>query len=274
MLQFSVDRDVCIKCGECAADCPRDIIQMVDGEPEILKDKEHLCLECQHCLAVCKPGALSILGLNPRDSILLKGNMPAPESLEVLMMGRRSVRRYQEEAVAPELIEHILEVVRAAPTGRNIRATHFALVDDPAIMKELRDRTYAGIRRAVDTGTLPDGLEFFKGVADAWDRGTDLVYRDAPHLLVASAPADGPSAVADCLIALTYFELLAAGHGLGTVWNGFAKWALFDVAPEVGDLLGIPQGHVIGYVMAFGKPAVKYHRTVQRPGGTVGRVTL
>ena len=37
--------------------------------------------------------------------------------------------------------------------------------------------------------------------------------------------------------------------------------------------LGIPEDHHIGYMMVFGKPAIKYHRTVQRGDAQVNRVT-
>jgi len=32
---------------------------------------------------------------------------------------------------------------------------------------------------------------------------------------------------------------------------------------------GIPENHIVGYAMAFGEPAVEYHRTVQRGCCTV-----
>ncbi|MDC0336395.1 nitroreductase family protein, partial [Pseudodesulfovibrio sp.] len=219
-------------------------------------------------------GALSIFGLNPADSTPLKGNYPDPAKVETLMMGRRSTRRYKDEPVDAELLDQIMEVVRNAPTGVNSRSTLFTLVEGPAAMEALRNGTYDGLRKAVETEALPPGLEFFGGILKAWDNGVDIIYRGAPHFLVTSAPTQGPSGPADTIIAMSYFELLANSHGLGTVWNGLAKWALTVIAPEAGTMLGIPDDHAIGYMMAFGKPAVKYHRTVQRPGGTVNKVTV
>lgn len=274
MLQFSVDQETCIQCGECVAECPYSILVMEDGFPVVNQEKEAQCIECQHCFAVCEPGALSIFGLDPADSTPLKGNFPDPAKMETLMMGRRSTRRYKDEPVEPELIERIMEVVRNAPTGVNNRSTLFTLVEDAQAMQVLRTRTYDGLRAAINAGSLPPGMEFFSGIAAAWDSGVDIIYRGAPHFLVVSSPTDGPSCQADTLIALTYFELLANSHGLGTVWDGLAKWALTAIAPEAGAMLGIPENHTVGYMMAFGKPAVQYHRTVQRPGGTVHKVTV
>jgi hypothetical protein len=38
------------------------------------------------------------------------------------------------------------------------------------------------------------------------------------------------------------------------------------LCPDLSARLGIPAGHLLGYAMAFGWPAVEYHRTVQRGG--------
>jgi len=274
MLQFSVNEDTCIQCGECVKDCPYGILEMGEEFPAVVADKEGQCIQCQHCMVICEPGALSILGIDPADSTPLMGNMPAPAHVETLMMGRRSTRRYKEEPVDPALIERIMGAVRNAPTGVNNRGTLFTLVEDGAAMTQLRNQTYDGLRKAIDAGTLPAGMEFFEGIANAWDNGVDILYRGAPHFLVVSNATGGPSPEADSLIALSYFELLANSHGLGTVWDGLAKWALTAIAPEAGAMLGIPEDHHIGYMMAFGVPAVKYHRTVQRPGGTVNRITV
>jgi len=73
-LQFVVDENLCIGCGECAKDCPFQLIEMKNDVPVMAKEKEAGCVQCQHCLAVCTTGALSILGKNPADSISLTGS--------------------------------------------------------------------------------------------------------------------------------------------------------------------------------------------------------
>lgn len=274
MMQFKIDKEVCVQCGECAADCPYSIIEMVDGFPQIDEGKAVKCVACQHCFAVCKPGALSVFGLDPADSLPLKNAFPDTTKLETLIMGRRSVRRYREKPVDGVLLDHILDVVRHAPTGLNRQATQLTVVDDPKVMDALRKRTYDGLRKKVDADILPEGKKFFAGISAAWEAGKDILFRGAPHLLVTSAPAKDSSPVADTHIAMSYFELLATAHGIGTVWNGYAKWALVDLVPEAGAMLQIPKDHIVGYVMAFGMPAVRYHRTVQRPGGVVRKVTI
>jgi len=272
MLDFSVDREKCIQCGECIRDCPYDIIAMADDYPAVIPDREGLCIRCQHCLAVCSTGALSILGLDPVQSISLPGNLPAPEQMEILIKARRSVRYYKNKPVDSETISRLLDIVAHCPTGVNNRQLLFTVVEDQDTMNKLRRETMAGIRRAVQNKTLPPGLEFFEGILGAWDAGRDIIFRGAPHLLIVSSPREGPSPEADTMIALTYFELLACTMGLGTVWNGLAKWSLTAIMPDMPKKLGIPDNHLIGYMMVFGWPDITYHRTVQRGEARVNRV--
>ena len=245
------------------------------GYPTIAQDKEASCYKCQHCLAICPTAAVSILGLKPGNSLPLTGNFPAPEQLELLIKGRRSVRRYQEENLEPELLQRLLEVAWHAPTGVNSRQVRFTVVDDRAKLARLRDEVMASLGRLVRENALPEGLGFFADFVRLWEeQGIDTLFRGAPHLLVASAPQAVVSPLQDCMIALSYFELYAQANGVGTVWDGLAKWAINDLVPETRRTLGIPPDHVIGYAMAFGRPAVHYARTVQHGPALISRVCV
>lgn len=273
MLQFTVDADACTGCGACARDCRGQIIELVEGRPTIAPANENKCVRCQHCLAVCPTGAVSIFGLDPEDSRLLKGALPAPEALETLVEGRRTVRQYRPDGVDPALIGRLLKTAWAAPTGNNKRTVHFTVIDDPAAMRRFRERAFAALQTVVVKGALPMGAQHFENFLTAWvDRGVDIPFRGAPHLLVAHGPANAPTPVVDGLIALSTFDLLAQAHGLGTVWGGSAFSLINDVAPELKGALGIPEEHAIAYVMMFGYPAVHFVRTVQRGEPPVNRV--
>lgn len=264
MIEFVVNNEKCTRCGECVKDCPVGIIIMEANGPALNVEKADLCLKCQHCLAICPVAAVSVLGKDPADSRPLAGNLPSAEQVETLIRGRRSVRRFSPEPVAGDTISRLLQTAAHAPTGRNNLGVLFTVVEDQATMQQLREATLAGIRQAVVEERLPKGLEFFGGVVKAWDRGVDVIFREAPHLLVVSALKAATTLEADGYIAMTTFDLMASSLGLGTLWDGFAKWALVDVAPEVGARLGIPESHQLVYTMLFGQPAVQYHRTVQR----------
>lgn len=263
MLQFRVDEERCIQCGECALDCPMGVIVM-NGYPKLIYEAD--CIRCQHCLAVCPTAAVSILGKEPEASTELKGNLPDPASLATLIKGRRTVRRYRDRDLAPELIDHLLEVSCHAPTGVNAQGVLFTVVRERAVMQRLREYLLGRLLKLKESGGLPAGLagQYLGRTAKAWqEEGKDILFRGAPHLLITSAPAEAPCPVQDSLIALTTFQLMAQAHGVGTVWNGICMMAL-AVCPDVVRRLGIPQNHTLGYAMAFGSPAVEYQRTVQR----------
>ncbi|MBL0225070.1 MAG: nitroreductase family protein [Geobacteraceae bacterium] len=275
MLEFIINSDSCTRCGECVADCPARIITMDEGVPTIAADKEASCYRCQHCLMICPTGAVSILGLKPSGSRPLAGGYPDPDKLEILIKGRRSVRRYKQENLEPDLLQRLLDVAWHAPTGMNSRDVLFTLVDDRGKLSRLRDEVMAGLGRLVREERLPEGKEFFADFVRVWEeKGIDILFRGAPHLLIASAPRQGACPVPDCLIALSYFELFAQSLGVGTVWNGLCKWAICDLLPETRQRLGIPEEHVIGYVMSFGRPALRFQRTVQHGPAAVNRVAI
>lgn len=274
MLSFTVDGQKCTRCALCVAACPARIIAMDDnGYPSIAPEQEASCYRCQQCLAICPRAAVSILGRRPEDSLPLPGNYPAPEQLELLIKGRRSVRRYKEENLERELLQRLLEVAWHAPTGINSRQVRFTVVDDRAKLTTLRDEVMAGLGRLVRANALPEELGFFADLVRLWEeQGIDTLFRGAPHLLVASAPQSVLTPLQDCMIALSYFELYAQANGVGTVWDGVVKWAINDLVPQARQTLGIPDDHVIGYAMAFGRPAVHYARTVQHGPALISRV--
>ncbi len=271
MLQFRIDEELCIQCGECANDCPADVITMADI-PEITNEEG--CYQCQHCLAVCPEGALSILGKNPAESITLKGNMPDPAQLETLIKGRRSVRRYTGNDLSPTLIDELLQIAAHAPTGVNSQAVLFTVVKKGTIMNELREELMTKLAEKKDTGELPEGFvgQYLSAAVDGWrQENKDIIFRGAPHLLVTSAPRSAPSPAQDTIIALSTFQLMAHAKGVGTVWNGMVIMAL-AVCPGMMSRLKIPEDHHVGYAMVFGEPAVEYHRTVQRGAARVNVV--
>lgn len=263
MIQFSVDEERCTQCGECAADCPTEVIAM-DGFPKITNEEG--CYRCQHCLAICPTGAVSILGRDPDNSMLLAENLVEPIRLEALIKGRRSVRRYTGKDLPQDLIDELLEIAWHAPTGINSQSVLFTVVRDGAAMTRLREKMMIMLVEKQAAEGLPEGFvgQYLGAAIKGWqEEGRDIIFRGAPHLLVTSAPQDSSCPVQDTHIAMTTFQLMAQSRGVGTVWDGMFMMAL-AVCPDLVAQLGIPADHLLGYAMVFGEPAVEYHRTVQR----------
>lgn len=273
MLQFEVAPELCTACGQCASDCPAGIINLKTGQPAIAPDREKYCLRCEHCMAICPTGAVSILGVHPDELQPLTESFPDLGALENLIRGRRSVRKFEDDSLDPELLDHLLAVAWQAPTGKNARQVQFTLVDGREKMAELREKVLNGLDRLFRDNALPENHSYFAGITRLWkEKRVDIVFRDAPHMLIATTPASVVSPMADCLIALTTFELFAQAHGVGTAWNGYATWAIDLLLPEIKQELGIPADHLFGYAMIFGKPAVHYARTVLHRNPIIHRV--
>ena len=273
-LQFTIDPDLCIQCGACIDDCPFHIIEMSPDYPALNPTRIHHCIQCQHCLAVCPTGALSILGFKPENSLPLPESLPSADQMAALIRGRRSMRRFLPDPLDAGVIDHLLRTVANAPTGKNNRQCLFTVIDDPATMEIFRRETMEGLRSAVIEKRLSEGQGDFRHVVSAWDQGRDIIFRNAPHLLMVSVPSTVTTPDADMLIAMSYFELLAASMGIGTLWNAMIRWAFSEISTDMYQRLGIPADHVKGYVLLFGKPAVQYHRTVQRDEVQINRVRL
>ncbi len=275
MIDFKVDQHTCTQCKICVTECPVLIIDGKTAFPEIKDGKAGNCLKCQHCLAVCPEGAISIWGKNPENSISTNSAIPKPVELENLMQIRRSIRRYKNDEVPGDLIQHLISMASYAPTGKNENAVQFTVVDNKQDMARLRELTYTAIKQKNESNALPASYAYMLNFSSIWEaKGIDIIFRDAPHLLITSAPKNGTEPMTDCDIAATYFELLTASHGLGTMWDGFAKYVFVDIAPEIKATIGIPDDHEIGTVQLFGKPAVKFARSIQNDNPEIKRISL
>lgn len=256
---FLADPNSCIACGNCVEDCPVNIITLDTGVATVPSDKAEECLACQHCLAICPTAAVTVAGRRPEDSLPV--GIPSPKALDLLMRSRRSIRQFDPEPVSRAVFDKILTTAAHAPTGVNLRRRRFTAILDAKIMDELRDRFCSMVVAGADR--LPQGLDWLASAASKWvEKKRDVLFRTAPHILVVTCEPDAATPVADCIIALSYFELAAQTNGLATVWCGMVEMLLQHL-PETRALFGIPPDHTIGYAMLFGRPAVQYQRTAQ-----------
>ncbi len=262
--QFQVDRNKCSRCGECVNDCPVNILVLGDGVPFVADGRAADCIGCQHCLAICPEGAVSVLGLQPHQSYRLDSStLPSYLQIERLCKGRRSVRRYLDEAVDPLVIRQLLHTAFLAPSGRNDRRLSFSVIDKLEAMERFREQTFTGLSELIKNNELPVGYEFFADIVNGWTMyRADVLFRWAPHLLIAIVPTDSPSGEADGIISLSHFEMAAQCVGLGTLWNGLVKMAL-TLLPQLRVPLKIPGDHRVVFAMSFGKPDVRYMRAAQ-----------
>lgn len=274
MCQFRVDASLCTQCGLCIQDCVAGIIEMDDANiPSIPIEKELGCLKCQHCLAVCPTGAVSVLGKNPADSQPISaGDIPTFKQMDHFVRARRSVRHYKDQNVDPQLIDSILKFLAHVPTGCNAMELTFNVIDDKDVMHKFGDQLVTAIQHAAANKTSDH--PFLTQIETlSHEAVASIVFRGAPHALIVSAPVDAPCANEDVALAIAYFELLAQSAGLGTVWWGFLRLTS-SIVPETKSILGIPEGHAY-YAILFGYPQIEFARTTQKEDAAkVRRISL
>jgi len=271
---FQIDKSKCIKCGKCINTCSGMVIEFgADGYPQ-MKEFERFgwrgCWRCQHCLAVCPQGAISIFGKKPEDSL-----PPAPkemgEYMERLIVNRRSCRRFLDKNVDSKVITGILSAMAAAPTGGNAMGVEYTVIDDKGRVDEIRKVAYAKMdadaKRHIYTHSFSDFYYGKMKESEKTVRKGDLLFCGAPHLFIAHEKCVGKWAEdskTNCHLAAAYFELLCNAHGLGTTIMSYSAEVLNELAPEARAMLNIPKDHYTGLIIGFGYPEIEYARGVQK----------
>lgn len=274
---FRLDKKKCVKCGNCTNTCSGMVLHFgKDGYPE-MQEFERFgwrgCWKCQHCLAVCPQGAISIFDKKPEDSL----PPPPPEMgsyMERLIENRRSCRRYLDKNVDPQIISRILEAMSAAPTGGNSCNVEYTVIDDKERVREIWQSAYAKMeadaKKHIYTHSFSDFYYRKMKQSEQAVRKNDLLFCGAPHLFIAHEKCAGKWAEdskVNCNLATAYFELLANAFGLGTVIMSYPAEVLEELAPEARAMLDIPKDHYMKLIVGFGYPEIRYARGVQKDRG-------
>lgn len=255
---LGINYEKCIDCGECVKDCPAFLYHEDEEDKIIYDDPRKRCILCGHCISVC-----------PTDAILHKGmgetatfeGIEHPESLisyENLYKFQRSlrvIRRYKKKKVPYELIEKILDAMRYAPTGANVRAEKFTVISDSEKLEEISK---------VFRSTMESNKMLNAQFAGTWqhleDKGMNLFF-NAPHLIVVHTHMPMDINYINIGNIITYGRLAAHSLGLGTCYHGWTQLAL-GVDEDLKRLIRASGATACGFTLGY--PNVKYYRTPPR----------
>ncbi|ODU57163.1 MAG: hypothetical protein ABT01_02650 [Clostridium sp. SCN 57-10] len=139
---------------------------------------------------------------------------------------RRSIRKYQDRDIEPEVLHEVLEAARLAPSAKNMQSWKFIAVTDKALRPAMVEAC-----------------------------GGQTSVMEAPVSLVICATEDSVMSCnqhrssVDCSIAMSFVMLRACELGLGTCWLGHFY------ADRVKDVLGLPGNYIPVAVTPLGYPA-------------------
>jgi nitroreductase/NAD-dependent dihydropyrimidine dehydrogenase PreA subunit len=263
---LNIDVEKCNRDGFCAKECPSAIIRLEkEGDyPEVASADERACLICGHCVAVCPSGALSHarIPIETCPPIKRKSLIDEEEAIQFLR-SRRSIRRFRDRAVEREKIQRVIEIARYAPTAGNTQLVEWSVFTDRDKIKDIARQTVDWMRQALKDDPQSVKAPYIPRVVAAWDAGHDEILRNAPVLIVASAPKQDLNGMVNLTLSLSYLDLIAPTLGLGTCWAGLIRRALL-FCQEVKEAIGLPEGHDHAYLMMLGYPQLKYYRLPER----------
>jgi len=153
---------------------------------------------------------------------------------------RRSIRKFEDRPVEPELIRSLVETARYAPTWKNTQTTRYIAVTDPELKARLAGCTmgYEGNTRIINGAPVLMVLTTVHGRAG--------FEKDGSY----STSKEDRWEVFDAGICAQTFCLAACNAGLGTVMMGIYNEA------EVTEILKLPEGQIVSCLIALGYPAV------------------
>ena len=256
MSKIEIDKSKCIHCGLCISDCVSMCLEF-DTEKFPAMKHENRCLSCQHCLSICPAGAITFDGKSGENI-----NEQPDDKLLNLIKTRRSIRQFKTDEVDEETWNKLKSMLPYIPTGCNHHKLHFSIVKKKEIMELLKQKVNNRLIKALNNKVLAPAVKHFECYKEAFERGDDIIFRSAPHMVVVSSPITAPCAPQDPIIALSYLELYANSLGLGTCWCGYAEICV-KLFPDLCEILEIPEGYTPVYTMLIGYPAVKYQRIPQ-----------
>jgi nitroreductase/NAD-dependent dihydropyrimidine dehydrogenase PreA subunit len=265
---FNVHQEKCTKCGNCAAACPRSLIELKEkkfsGFPFPIHGSDEDCINCGHCVVVCPHDALTHRTMAPDQCPRLQEErLPPSPQVEHLLRYRRSVRAYQDKPVERELLEKLIDIARYAPSGHNSQPVHWLIIYDKNEVKRILEKVVAWARFA--RKKFPDVAKalFIERSLEDYDSGKDSFLRNAPHIIVAHSSKGDTSAKTSCTIAMTYLQLAAFSNGLATCWDRYIMSAISSW-PPLKNAIDLPQGHIIYEAMLIGYPKYKFYRLPHR----------
>lgn len=166
--------------------------------------------------------------------------------LQEAILSRRSVRKYTDQPVEKNLIEHLLQNACQAPSAMNLQPWSFAVLEDQALLDDYSTVIKASLLERMEKETSP--LSKYRNLML---NPSYHIFYHAPALIIIYGKSGCTTFREDCALAAQNLMLTAADRGLGTCWIGFSVAHFND--PAIKSRLQIPSDDcavapiVVGY---------------------------
>ena len=277
----TIDQDLCTQCGICAARCVMNYKE-TDG---IMTSSvsEATCNLCGHCVALCPTGAITHLKMDMNNFTEIQGeNKFDTEDFINFVRGRRSHRRFKHKEVPKKDLELLVDLCRYAPTGSNKQTVEIMIIQDREKINRLSNHTvdffenkqewlkkeveeYKSIGKEVpqiftSALSMTDTLNM---IVMARKMGLEVIFHQAPVVMVFHSPVETSCPKDDCVIASTTVTLAARTLGLETCYIGLFEFVANTYEPVIKEI-GLPEGHKVYSILILGYPEFKFHLNVDR----------
>lgn len=290
----TVDRKACSGCGLCVSACPAYTLSL-EGTKAVVTGRK--CIGCAHCEAICPENAVSCPGVDGTTLVLETidadgGWLPYGEfdtgALVRLMRSRRSCRNFSDRPVDRRVLEDLVRIGMAAPSGSNAQPWTFTILPDRRAVVRLGEETARFLRRLNALSSRPAARAFSRlflkdalgkyyreyhgnveRILAQWASGErDRIFNNAPAAIIVGGRLDGSTPLEDAVFASQNILLAAHAMGLGSCVIGFATAAI-NRTPRIRRMLGIPETEKACTVIAMGKSKEPYKRFPARRRATI-----
>lgn len=282
---ITIDKQKCTNCRKCYEICPNYVFSLVtnaENKKSIeLRYPEQCCI-CGHCIAICQTRALSHESMPLSSFIPVQRDEINPESMEKLLVSRRSVRNYKQKPVPEEILQKLIEAGIHAGSSSNGQTEEFIVIRDQQKIRHLEllviDVLWNAGLKYLNGGFMKTFLkrkygnevihqyEAYHNIIKHRKEHNEqegMIFRNAPVVIVVYGIKTNFLAQTNCALAIRNIEILAESMGLGTCWVGFLPSAA-NKSKKINKFLQIPKDKIILASLMVGFPKYIYRYKLPR----------
>ena len=153
-------------------------------------------------------------------------------SIYETIISRRTIRKFKQEKIDPEILKKIVNAGRLAPSAANLQPLEYLIIDDEELKKKVfPNLAWAGYIK-------PEG-----------DPGEDE--RPAAYIIILADKKINPAPERDIGASVENMNLASQEEGIGCCWIGAFK------AKEINNIINVPTNISVELILAMGYPLEK-----------------